>query len=83
MAQLVGCWTHNPRVMGLIPTDANWFMWENILGKMSSWTVPLSTQGTIWVPSYMGYWLLCLAWQQSVRLPRLAILAWVILCKAL
>ena len=33
MAHLVGCWTHNPRVMGSIPTGANCFMWDNILGQ--------------------------------------------------
>ena len=32
VAQLVGCWTQNPRVMGSIPTGANCFMWNNILG---------------------------------------------------
>ena len=32
VAQLVGCWTHNLRVVGSIPTDANCFMWDNILG---------------------------------------------------
>ena len=30
MAQLVGCWTRNPRVMGLIPGNADCFMWDNI-----------------------------------------------------
>ena len=39
VAQLVGCWTHNPRVEGSIPGDADCF-----LGKMLTWTVPLSTQ---------------------------------------
>ena len=33
VAQLVGCWTHNPRVMGSIPGDADCFMWDNILGQ--------------------------------------------------
>ena len=33
VARLVGCWTHNPRVVGLIPTDPNCFMWDNILGQ--------------------------------------------------
>ena len=33
MAQLVGCWTYNPRVVGSIPSDANCFMWDNILGQ--------------------------------------------------
>ena len=33
MAQLVGCWNHSPRVVGSIPTDANCFMWNNILGQ--------------------------------------------------
>ena len=32
VAQLVGSWTYNPRVMGSIPSDANCFMWDNILG---------------------------------------------------
>ena len=33
VAQLVGCWTYNPRVVGSIPSDANCFMWDNILGQ--------------------------------------------------
>ena len=33
MAQLVGCWTHNPRVMGSIPGDANCFIWDDIPGQ--------------------------------------------------
>ena len=33
MAQLVGCSTCNPRVVGSIPGDANCFMWDNILGQ--------------------------------------------------
>ena len=32
-AQLVGCWTHNPRDVGSIPGDADCFMWDNILGQ--------------------------------------------------
>ena len=32
VAQLVGCWTHKPRVVGSVSTDANFFMWDNILG---------------------------------------------------
>ena len=31
VAQLVGCWTHKPKVVSSIPTDANCFMWDNIL----------------------------------------------------
>ena len=30
MAQLVGCLTYNPRVVGSIPGDADCFMWDNI-----------------------------------------------------
>ena len=33
MAQLVGCWTHNPRVVGSIHGDADCFMWDNIPGQ--------------------------------------------------
>ena len=33
MVQLVGCWAHNPRVMGSIPTNARCFKWDNILGR--------------------------------------------------
>ena len=33
MAQLVGCWTHNPRVVGSIPGDADCLIWDNILGQ--------------------------------------------------
>ena len=28
VAQLVGCWTHHPRVVGLIPGDADCFKWD-------------------------------------------------------
>ena len=31
LAQSVAFYTHNPRVVGSIPTDANCFMWVNIL----------------------------------------------------
>ena len=33
VAQLVGCWTYNPRVVGSIPSDANCFMWDSIFGQ--------------------------------------------------
>ena len=33
VAQLVGCLTHNLRVVGSIPTDANCFMSDNIVGQ--------------------------------------------------
>ena len=29
VAQLPGRWTHNARVVGSIPCDANGFMWDN------------------------------------------------------
>ena len=79
MAQLVGCWTYNPRFVGSIPSDANCFMWDNILGQPGLCLSP----GEIWVPSFKGYWLPLPSMTAIVRLPRLAILAGVILCKAL
>ena len=51
VAQLVGCWTYNPRVVGSIPIDANCFMWITSLGKMLTWSVPLSTQGKYGYPA--------------------------------
>ena len=64
VAQLVGCWTYNPRVVGLIPSDANCFMWDNILGQDVNLVCASLHPGEIWVPSFKGYWLLRLAWQQ-------------------
>ena len=32
MAQLVGCWILNPRVVGSTSSDADCFTWDNILG---------------------------------------------------
>ena len=64
VAQFVGCWTHNPRVVGSIPSDANCFMWDNILGQDVNLVCASLHPGEIWVPSFKGYWLLCLAWQQ-------------------
>ena len=83
MAQLVGCWTYNPRVVGSTPSDANCFMWDNILVQDVNLVCASLHPGEIWVPNFKGYWLLRLAWQQQARLPRLAILAGVILCKTL
>ena len=49
VAQLVGCWTHNRRVVGSITSDADCFTWDNILGQ----DVNLA---------YEGYWFLpCMA----------------------
>ena len=62
VAQLVGCWTYNPRVVGSIPSDANCFMWDNILGQDVNLVCASLHPGEIWVPSFKGYWLLCLAW---------------------
>ena len=62
--QLVGCWTYNLRVMGSIPSDANCFMWDNILGQDVYLVCASLHPGEIWVPSFKGYWLLRLAWQQ-------------------
>ena len=64
VAQLVGCWTYNPRVVGSIPSDANCFMWDNILGQDVNLVCASLHPGEIWVPSFKGYWLLRLAWQQ-------------------
>ena len=52
MAQLVGCWTHNPRVVDLIPVDADCFIWDNIVGKDVN-LVCASLH-----PEVMGIWLL-------------------------
>ena len=64
VAQLVGCWTYNTSVVGSLPGDANWFMWDNILGQDVNLVCASLHPGEIWVPSYKGYWLLRLAWQQ-------------------
>ena len=46
VAQLVGCLTDNPRVVGSIPTDANCFIKDNILGQdVNPDCASLSTQG--------------------------------------
>ena len=52
MAQLVGCWNHNPRDVGLIPGDANCFMWDNILGQ------DFNLDCASLHPGVMGTWLL-------------------------
>ena len=52
MAQLVGCWTHNLRVMGSIPGDADCFIWDNILGQDVNLDYPSLH------PGLMGTWLL-------------------------
>ena len=83
VAQLVGCWTYNARVVGSIPSAAKCFIWDNILGQDVNLVCPSLHPGEMWVPSFKGYWLLRLAWQQYLRLPRLVILAGVILCKEL
>ena len=69
VAQLVGCWTYNPRVVGSIPSDANCFMWD----KHPWQDVNLASlhPGEIWVLA------------SAPRLPRLVILAGVIIEKAL
>ena len=64
VAQLVGCWTYNPRVVGSIPSDTNCFMWDNILGQDVNLVCASLHPGEIWVPSFKGYWLLRLTWQQ-------------------
>ena len=67
MTQLVGYWTHNPRVVGLIPTektDANCFTWDNVLGQDVNLDCASLNTGEIWLPSYKGYWLLHLEWPQ-------------------
>ena len=33
LAHLIVCWTHNPKVVGLIPTATDCFIWDNILGQ--------------------------------------------------
>ena len=57
VAQLVGCWTYNSRVLGSIPTDANCFTWDNILGQDVNLVCASLHPGEIWVPSVKGYWL--------------------------
>ena len=51
----------DPRVVGSIPTDAYCFMWDNILGQDVNLDCASLHPGEIWVLSYKGYWLLCLA----------------------
>ena len=69
MAQLAGCWTHNPKVMGSIPKDANCFMWDNILGQDVNLDCASPPSGKYGYP--------------AIRLPRVAILTGVILCNVL
>ena len=52
VAQLVGCWTHNPRVVGSIPGEADCFIWDNIPGQ----DVILDCASPH--PGVMGTWLL-------------------------
>ena len=52
VAQLVGCWTHNPRVVGWIPGDLDCFMWDNILGQ------DVNLDCSSLQPGVMGTWLI-------------------------
>ena len=52
MAQLVGCWTYNPRVVGSIPSDANCFMWDNILGLLLASAPCMAAIGKVTKASY-------------------------------
>ena len=52
VAQLVGCWTHNPRVVGPVPGDADCFMFDNILGQC------VNLDCASLHPGVMGTWLL-------------------------
>ena len=52
VAQLVGCWTHNPRVVGSIPGDADCFIWDNIPGQ------DVNLDCASLHPGVMGTWLL-------------------------
>ena len=52
MAQLVGWWTHNPRVVGSIPGDADCFIWDNIPGQ------DVNLDCASLHPGVMGTWLL-------------------------
>ena len=56
MAQLVGCWIHNPRVVGSIPGDADCFIWDNILGQ------DVNLDCASLHPGVMGTWLLVGSW---------------------
>ena len=52
MAQLVGCWTNNPRVVCSIPGDSDCFMWDNIHGQ------DVNLDCASLHPGVMGTWLL-------------------------
>ena len=52
VAQLVGRWTHNPRVVGSLPGDADCFMWDNILGQ------DVNLDCASLHPGVMGTWLM-------------------------
>ena len=53
MAQLVGCCTHNPGGgVCSIPSDADCFMWDNILGQ------DVNLDYASLHPGVMGTWLL-------------------------
>ena len=47
VTQLVGCWTHNPMVVGSTPLLPTVKCWITSLGKMLTWTVPLFTRGNM------------------------------------
>ena len=42
MAQLVACWTPNPKIVGSILTATDCFIWDNILGQDAYLSLPRS-----------------------------------------
>ena len=51
LTQLVVCWTRNPKVLGLISTATDCFIWDNILGQDAYLNYTSS------YPGVMGTWL--------------------------
>ena len=51
LAQLVVRWTDNPKVLGSIPTVADCFIWDNILGQDAN------PDCASLYPGVMGTWL--------------------------
>ena len=55
VGELVGCWIHNPRMLGSIPSDVSCLVWDNILGQDTNLVCASLHPGEIWVPRFKAY----------------------------
>ena len=58
---LLWCWIHNQKVVGLTPISASCFMWDNI--RMQDVNLDCASLYPVvkWVPNSKGYWFMYLA----------------------